>query len=106
MIFKAFFENRDLSPEKLPTVETIQGDLKKTRHLSYGTVVPQKIALRIYSEVVIMCWVALENNVLTQRRIRKCSSWMKDSKWLYLESKRFHERLYTKDRSSLYDVDE
>jgi hypothetical protein len=104
-IYSAYFEKRKLNEAELQAAKRIRVELNEVGIMVREGLFPKKIALRMYSDVAIKCWTALEKYIHEQRCLRNCESWMEDFEWFYLESKRFRDKYYPEDRSHLYELD-
>jgi hypothetical protein len=101
-IYLAFAESRKLTDDELVEAEKTRVNFNEIGIMVREGLFPKKIALRMYSDVAIKCWIALEKQIQNERKMRNCNSWMEDFEWFYRESKRYRNKSYPNDRSHLY----
>jgi len=104
-VYNAYIDKREFNKNELKHVEKIRADLNQVAAMVREGLLPEKIALRMYSAVAINCWEALKEHIEKQRKLRGTPSWMDDFEWFYDESKRFRKMKYPREKLQLFKQD-
>lgn len=104
-VYNLHFVKREFNKDELEHVEKIRADLNQVAAMVREGLLPEKIALRMYSAIAINCWEALKEHIEEQRKIRGTPSWMEDFEWFYNKSKRFRKMKYPEEKLRLYRQD-